>query len=218
MTLYTRNGDKGKTSLYNGEKVSKSNDKIRLLAEIDHFISLYGSKFSDDTEILTGLMDICTIVANPSKCYEFDIENLLVDMIENETDTIMKSLPKLTKFILSDNYIHVIRTECRKLETRLVELENDSINKFINRLSSLLFARAYAKSKGKFYTSTYIYVKDMKKIPVDECEICVLSNDKELSLLMNDNTNKTTLIFNSVFLFSFLFFIYLLAVSTMNIN
>ena len=55
MKLYTRNGDKGTTSLYNGEKVGKSSDKIRLLAEIDHFISLYGSNFSDDIEILIAL-------------------------------------------------------------------------------------------------------------------------------------------------------------------
>lgn len=217
MKLYTRNGDKGTTSLYNGEKVGKSSDKIRLLAEIDHFISLYGSNFSDDIEILIALMDICTIVANPSKCYEFDFENDLVNMIESETDSIMKKLPKLTKFILSDNYIHVIRTECRKLETKLVELNNDSINRFINRLSSLLFARAYAKSKGKFYTSKYIYVKEMKKIE-DENKICITLNDKELSALFDDNKNKTTLIFSSVFMLSFLFLIYCFAVNTMDIN
>ena len=156
MTLYTRTGDKGTTSLYNGDKVRKNNDRIILLAELDHFISLYGAEFSEDTEILTALMDICTIIANPSKNYLFDPEDVLVKFIEHDTDKIMANLPKLTKFILSDNYIHVIRTACRKLETKLVELNNDNINKFINRLSSLLFARAYAKSKGIFYVSTYL--------------------------------------------------------------
>lgn len=179
MRLYTRTGDKGTTSLYNGRKVRKNNKRIKLLAELDHFIALYGAEFSDDNEILTALMDICTIVANPSKEYIFDPEDVLVSFIENKTDTIMESLPKLTKFILSDNYVHVIRTECRKLECELVVLDNDNINKFINRLSSLLFARAYAKSKGNFYVSTYLkevkQVKDTSKRNIIFIMITVIS-------------------------------------------
>lgn len=154
--LYTKMGDGGITRLFDGKKVKKSNQRIKLLSELDHFISVYGSEFPDDIEIITALMDICTIVANPSKNYIFDEDEILIKMIENKTDDLMNTLPKLTNFILPDNHLHIIRTTCRKLECDIVILNNNNVTRFINRLSSLLFAKAYSKSKKIPYTRTYI--------------------------------------------------------------
>lgn len=170
MRLYTKNGDKGITSLYDGRKVSKDSEEIKLLATIDSFIALYGETYPDDIEILTALMDICTMVANPSQKYIFDPQNVLVSLIEEKTDSLMVTLPPLTKFILSDNHVHVIRTACRQLETELIFLKNNRVIQFINRLSSLLFARAYEQSKDstRYYVSTYIQKQKENKEKEEE--------------------------------------------------
>lgn len=166
--LYTKNGDLGTTCLYNGQKVSKSDETISLLGKIDSFISLFGRYVVNNDQkyscILDGLMDICTIVANPGKNYIFDEKLELLRFIENETDSIMEKLPKLTKFIHSTNDYHIVRTSCRETESLIVHtVVNRNLSKnilsFFNRLSSLLFALGYQESMKKkviYYSSKYL--------------------------------------------------------------
>lgn len=170
--LYTRNGDSGITSLYNGKKVRKDDKTIIVLSEIDHLISLFGHYIKGYENIQTGLMDICTIIANPDVNYEFDSNNELIIFVENETNNIMSKLPKLKEFILSNNEFHVIRTLCRMTETKIVTIVNErnlskNIIPFINRLSSLMFALAYCKSFDTNniikYKSSYLVLKEKNK-------------------------------------------------------
>ena len=50
MSIYTKQGDKGFTSLLNGEKVSKADDRIELIGMFDELSSLIGlvKPVSDD--------------------------------------------------------------------------------------------------------------------------------------------------------------------------
>ena len=120
--MYTRKGDNGTTSLYDGSRVYKNDQRIVMLSQLDDFVSHFGDTFkSEYTNLTTALMDICTIVASPVIQYKFDEEQKLTTFIEKEIDLTYKKLPKLTKFILPDNKFHIVRTKCRICEISLIE-------------------------------------------------------------------------------------------------
>jgi cob(I)alamin adenosyltransferase len=149
--IYTKKGDNGMTSLYNGECIEKDDSIIDLLGYIDELNSFIGILDLENEfiyHIQTWLFDLGTVVANPDHKYNFDLDLINTKKIENEIDIMTEKLPKLTKFILPKGNINLCRAICRKLERKLVF--NVFINKhipqntviFINRLSDYLFTLA----------------------------------------------------------------------------
>jgi len=163
MKIYTKTGDKGITSLYDCSKVSKSSLLINLLGDIDELNSFIGIIESEYLlkDIQMWLFDLGTIIANPKKKYNFDVNLEYTGQLENEIDKFTNELPKLTNFIIPNGNIHLSRAITRRCERKLVKLISSQISTynhidnncivFLNRLSDYLFtlARYDAFKKNK---------------------------------------------------------------------
>jgi len=149
--IYTKKGDKGMTSLYNGENISKDSSIIDLLGYIDELNSFIGILDIENDfifNIQTWLFDLGTVIANPDHNYNYDLDLINTKKIENEIDIMTDNLPKLTKFILPRGNINLCRVICRKVERKLVFCKNihkhipENTIIFINRLSDYFFTLA----------------------------------------------------------------------------
>jgi len=157
MKIYTKTGDKGETSLYDCSRVSKSCALIDLIGDIDELNSYIGIIESERmlNEIQVWLFDLGTIIANPKKKFNFDINLEFTKILENEIDVIMNKLPKLSYFILPSNNIHLSRAIARRCERKMVEVIkeyshiDDNCLIFLNRLSDYLFILARYESYKK---------------------------------------------------------------------
>jgi cob(I)alamin adenosyltransferase len=173
MKIYTKTGDKGETSLYDCSRVSKSCDLIDLIGDIDELNSFIGIIESERflNEIQTWLFDLGTIVANPKKKFNFDINLEYTKILEKEIDIITDELPKLSNFILPSNNIHLSRAIARRCERKMVEVKknyshiDENCLTFINRLSDYLFIIARYESYKKNGCET-IYKKSSILTPI----------------------------------------------------
>jgi len=161
MKIYTKKGDKGKTSLIGGVKVSKSNLRIHAYGTIDELNSFLGvvrDAYHDKhaTDILYRIQNLLFTIgshlaSDPEKSLMKlpEISEADVKLLEDEIDSMNEKLPPLMHFILpgghiASSYCHVARCVCRRAERLIVELsENESVEsviiKYINRLSDYLF-------------------------------------------------------------------------------
>lgn len=158
--IVTKTGDKGKTSLGTGEKVSKDDLRILVLGEVDELNSFLGwarvvasGHPQDETlkMIQNHLFDLgghLTMLGTDTALFSSDNASL----IDNEITRLNKELPPLKEFILPGGNelsarIHIVRAICRRVETSLVSLAKteqdiDKIIPYINRLSDYLFVLA----------------------------------------------------------------------------
>jgi cob(I)alamin adenosyltransferase len=160
--IYTKGGDKGKTSLFNGKRVNKSDQIINVLGEIDElnaFIGLVKVKIKDETEkeflteIQKDLYQIMSIIAGGKKESDFLKERVL--QFEKTIDWIENSLPRLNKFIIPGGtelsaWYQILRTICRRVEREIIKLGTDQISNiipYINRLSDLFFILSRKESE-----------------------------------------------------------------------
>lgn len=156
MKIYTKTGDCGETSLYDGSRVKKDNEIITCIGTIDEFNSCVGcviahlQKLPNEelktmvgyiellTNIQNQLFDMGTLIAYPSesekkKSITFDKNNDYVRQLEEAIDNMTSQLPRLVNFILPGGSIemsevHRARTICRRTETRLVSLKSFDLN------------------------------------------------------------------------------------------
>jgi cob(I)alamin adenosyltransferase len=173
MRIYTKTGDKGETSLYDGSRVLKSCDLIDLIGDIDELNSFIGIIESDKIlkDIQIWLFDLGTIIANPKKKFVFDVNLEYTKILEREIDDVTDLLPKLTNFILPSNNIHLSRAIARRCERKMVEVKkyythiDENCLIFLNRLSDYLFIIAryesYKKNGGEI-----IYKKSLILTPI----------------------------------------------------
>jgi len=162
MTVYTRTGDKGKTGLFGGKRVSKASAQIEAVGAVDELTTyvgyvqaLYATRFAlhDLPEIQKDLYRIMSVIggADIPIAYLKDRTNIF----EQEIDNITSKLPKLNSFILPGgtreaSLFHILRVLTRKAERAVVLIKSDAIMvQYLNRLSDLFFtlARKYAKGK-----------------------------------------------------------------------
>ena len=159
--VYTRGGDKGKTSLGDGSRVPKTDKVIIALANIEELNANLGyviCKLPREyrnifLKIQNDLFDLGADIITPkTKKKSLRIKKSYIINLENEIDKILSKLPSLRSFILPggteiSSRIHVARTVCRRCETAILELNrkktvNSEILKYINRLSDFLFVVA----------------------------------------------------------------------------
>ena len=156
--LYTKTGDKGITSLYNGEKLPKNDihfEVVGTLDEVSSAISLFyveydhayilkenvESKKSNEVHnrlewVQSRLLDLGSHVATPidttsshSKLERTSFDEEHVKTLERWIDEYDAQLPKLTNFILPRGSLHLARSVCRRAERLMVELmENRKIS------------------------------------------------------------------------------------------
>lgn len=166
MSIYTKTGDKGKTSLFGGRRVSKANLQIATYGDVDELTSTIGLIISLDKnqgrkQFLTNIQkDLYQIMAVLSSA-KIDVTALSTRITEFERriDEMESKLPKLTRFILpggtqTSAVAHIARTVCRRAERSVVAFYETGggdplILQYLNRLSDLLFvlARQYAGKK-----------------------------------------------------------------------
>lgn len=161
MAIYTRTGDKGKTSLFSGIRVSKADLRVETYGTVDELNSVIGLILSlgkkylnlnrELIKIQRDLLDIGSALANP-KSKPLNYLEKRVKEFENLIDEMTKSLPPLKNFILPGGgktgaMLNLARTVCRRAERRIVALNgqekiDNNIIVYFNRLSDLLFIMA----------------------------------------------------------------------------
>lgn len=159
MTIYTRKGDKGKTTLREGKKVLKSHIRLEAYGAVDELNSSLGIVIANLKQVLlkkellriqNDLFEVGGQLASLRKNKKLDdyLEERVKDF-EDLMDRWSKKLPKLTQFILpggsgSASFLHLSRTVCRRAERRVVDFSekekiDENVIMYLNRLSDLLF-------------------------------------------------------------------------------
>lgn len=159
MKVYTKTGDDGTTSLYDGTRVGKESPVLDVLGSIDELaahIGVLSSCTHTDVEFLTWvqktLLEIGTIIATPlgNKTNLPNIESNDVSKIENQIDSMDLKLTPLTAFLVMVDetpmsaQAHVCRTVCRRVEREMEKYGNidRNVTRYINRLSDFFFTVA----------------------------------------------------------------------------
>ena len=168
MPIYTRTGDRGKTRLGSGKKVSKDSCNVESYGTIDELNSLIGVVYSEAEAgrrsykkallkllllIQGDLFCIGAYLANPRA-----FKNMLdhfpdrIKSFEREIDRMMGAVPPLTNFVFPQggrvgSLLQLARTVSRRAERTIVtharkEKVDDRVLMYVNRLSDLLLAAA----------------------------------------------------------------------------
>lgn len=155
--VYTGRGDRGKTDLASGERVSKSSERIEAYGTIDELNSLTGliaSKSGRKQEELETIQNELHILQ--AELSNMDPEKKIgknnIDRLEDLCDHYQNECPPLRDFIIAGGcetaaYLHNARSVARRAERKVVELENkeeirEEVLSYINRLSDLFFLMA----------------------------------------------------------------------------
>lgn len=162
MPIYTRTGDKGKTSLFDGTRVLKSHPRVESYGTVDELNSTIGvviahlkpsvNKAKKELEkIQHDLFDIGSALATPHPLPVVGLEDRPKDF-EKLIDEMTAKMPEIKYFILpgggkAGSLLHVARTITRRCERQLITLMQDedvdqNIVIYLNRLSDLLFTMA----------------------------------------------------------------------------
>lgn len=168
--IYTRGGDKGKTSLGDGRRVSKHDLRIEALGAVDEANAALGVArlhISAPTpaqmiaRIQNDLFDLGADLCLPEAPGTEGRLRMLpsqVGRLETEIDTMNQTLSPLSSFILpggtpASAYLHLARTVVRRAErlvSRLAERQgvNPAALAYVNRLSDHLFVLARILNEG----------------------------------------------------------------------
>ena len=162
MKIYTGTGDKGKTSLFSGERVSKASDRIEAYGDLDELNSALGALIahlpSDRSDLVGELQQIqadmfvigawlATTANSPAAGSLAPIEDKQIAFLENAIDRLEDLLPDLKNFILPGGHIsaawaHVARSICRRTERHAVlvleESDDDETAKELTRALTYL--------------------------------------------------------------------------------
>ncbi len=163
MPIYTRTGDKGKTSLFDGTRVLKTNIRVDSYGTVDELNSIIGAAIAhikkgksqrlkkELEKIQHDLLDVGSGLAMPQGMLIVGLEKRIKEF-EEIIDEFISVLPPIDQFILpggtqTSSYLHIARTVTRRAERRIVELSrqekiDENIVKYINRLSDLFYAMA----------------------------------------------------------------------------
>ena len=143
MSIYTKRGDSGTTSLMNGISVSKSDDRIELLGTIDELNSALGlaKVISEDSlkehlsQIQRQLMQIMAGIADPRNLdYRCPKEEILA--LEEGIDHMEASFPRAKEFVLYGG------CELRFRKVAQYYGADNKAMQYLNRLSDYLYVAA----------------------------------------------------------------------------
>ncbi|MEM7183660.1 MAG: cob(I)yrinic acid a,c-diamide adenosyltransferase [Spirochaetota bacterium] len=165
MKIYTKAGDKGRTSLASGKKVSKANDLVDLYGTCDELNSVIGSAISflnsksSLTEPLLAVQHTLFELGAELAGFRQKGEEVSIihqgdiSLLEDHIDGLSQKLEVMRSFILpggvqSASMLHLARTICRRLERAMVRARESEVGIFdnsltyVNRLSDFLFTTA----------------------------------------------------------------------------
>ncbi len=145
--IYTKTGDKGTTSLANGQRVEKTDVRIEAYGTVDELNSWIGMlQVTFPSEQLQWIQNkLFNIGAELSEAPGEWITESDVYQLEQWIDAMQEVVPKQKAFVLPTGgetvcRCHICRTVCRRAERRMIEANasSDSL-KWVNRLSDYLF-------------------------------------------------------------------------------
>ncbi len=162
MMIYTRGGDKGKTSLLDGTRVPKNSARVDSYGTIDELNSTLGlaknflehPKMREKIHIVQReLFAVAAELADPSgREFSSKLTEEHITRFEGWIDEYVAKLSPATKFIVpgsnkESGILHMARTVCRRAERLIISLdEHEPVNplliKYINRLSDVLYILA----------------------------------------------------------------------------
>lgn len=169
--ITTKTGDKGKTSIANGQKLDKFDARIEAIGEVDELNSLLGVVYAELQEhpatksfgslvlsVQHDLFDLGSELAMPE---HEGLKQSSLETLETHSNTLNQELAPLREFILPSGskavaYTHLARAVCRRAERQTVKLSSQAairplLLQYLNRLSDLLFilARTISKQDGQ---------------------------------------------------------------------
>jgi len=164
VKIYTRTGDAGETSLFDGTRVSKHDPRVETYGDVDELNAWLGLvrarrvEPSIDEELVHLQRDLFALgaqLADPAdriaaRVTKAVLSDADVTRLEEVIDKLETDVPPLRRFILAGGtpagaMLHVARTVCRRAERRMVALEppvDPVLLRYVNRLSDLLFVMA----------------------------------------------------------------------------
>jgi len=162
MSLYTKSGDRGKTMLYGGKRVSKTDPRVHAYGSVDELSAIIGVILAESVpqELREQLLKIQRMLyragadlATPQPTQTTKrVTQEDVTEVEQWIDEAETRVPPLTHFILPGGtrtgaLLHQARTVCRRAERwvfGLAEAERVSPEclKYLNRLGDYFFAVA----------------------------------------------------------------------------
>ena len=164
MKIYTRTGDTGETSLFDGTRARKDDARVDAYGEVDELNAWLGLARASPLdpelagEIIHLQRDLFALgaqLADPADKLAARVTKAVmgdddVVRLERCIDRLETELPPLRHFVLAGGTsagaaLHVARTVCRRAERRMVALTppiDPVLIRYVNRLSDLLFVLA----------------------------------------------------------------------------
>lgn len=164
MRIYTRNGDNGTTTGYDGNEYNKDDHRIELIGVLDEFLARIDHAIveldnDDKIDILNTVQDDLWQTAGelslgePGQQAEDTITEEDVERLETIVD---EYNPEISHFIRyrtrPGTALNTCRVDCRRLERRLTPaMRNDDLRpivyEYVNRLSDALYAMACSEEQ-----------------------------------------------------------------------
>lgn len=164
--VYTRTGDRGKTSLYTGERVSKDSLRVEAYGSVDEADSVLGQAraFAVHENVKSTIYklqkDLWMLMADVASVgNEPNIKPEDVTELERLIDSYTESLQPLDHFLVpgetkSESFLNAARSVVRRAERAMWKLnESEPVNevdiRYLNRLSDLCFTLGRYESEVK---------------------------------------------------------------------
>ena len=168
MKIYTKTGDKGTTSLADGQRVSKCCERLEAYGTVDELNSHLGVLMTycteeNDRNFLTEIQRALFVIGGSLAGAKTE-KSLSTDSMEAEIDRLTAIVEeaqedKRFRFILPGGsraaaIAHVCRTVCRRAERAMLKVESEKLKvksedgdldgmvRYVNRLSDYLFILA----------------------------------------------------------------------------
>jgi cob(I)alamin adenosyltransferase len=170
VKIYTKTGDAGETSLFDGTRVPKTDARVVAYGDVDELQASVG--FAASAGLDEELRDITLAVqrdlfalgarlADPAHKIAPRVSKIVIDdasiaRLESWIDRLEEGLPPLRHFILAGGAmpgaaLHLARTVCRRAERATLALGREAVEPivlvYLNRLSDLLFVMARAANR-----------------------------------------------------------------------
>lgn len=167
MKIYTKTGDTGETSLFDGTRVPKTDPRVMAYGEVDELQAAIGVARAAgldpdlDEMCVTLQRDLFAVgarLADPRHKIANRVEKAVVtearvSALEEWIDRLEREIPELRHFILSGGgmagaQLHLARAVARRAERAVLSLGPDAVEPivivYVNRVSDLLFTMARA--------------------------------------------------------------------------
>ncbi len=179
MSIYTKGGDRGTTSLVHTKNLPKSDDRIEAVGTLDELTSHLGlvKTLLKDENTIAFLEDIqetlITLMAGIADPYsrDYKIPDEKTEVLEHEIDRLEGLFDRPKKFILPGSSrlsaeLDIARTVERRAERTLSKVgvkfgADAGAKKYLNRLADYLYVLAR-------YEETKTQEKEVEKNPSDE--------------------------------------------------